>query len=329
MIGAYAPERVDCMKAETGRTIGIAGAGVMGSSLAQIFAGRGYDVLIYDIGEEPLEKSRRLISLNQQTLVEQGELTADASGQLQKRLKFSCDMADFAPADFVLEAVVERMDIKHDFWGRLSKVVREDAILTSNTSGLSISEIAEAVKNPARFAGMHWVNPPHLVPLVEVIKGARTSDETARAVCDMAAAVGQKPVLVKKDVPGFILNRIQFSVLREAMYIVDNGIADIEDVDNVLKYGLGMRYAAIGPFETADLGGLDTFYNISCYLFADLSDAKSPSALLCDLAQNGHYGVKSKKGFYDYSGGRDEAAIRRRDRLFIKLAKCLYGNDSE
>ncbi|MDR0491066.1 MAG: 3-hydroxyacyl-CoA dehydrogenase family protein, partial [Oscillospiraceae bacterium] len=200
----------------------------------------------------------------------------------------------------------------------------EDAILTSNTSGLSLTEIAKAVKKPERFCGMHWVNPPHIVPLVEVIKGEKTSDATADAVYENAVSVGKKPIIVKKDVPGFVLNRIQFAILRESMNIVENGIASIEDVDNSLKYGLGMRYAAIGPFETADFGGLDTFYNIASYLFADLSDRKTVNDMLSDLFNSESYGVKSGKGFYDYSNGKDKEAIRRRDKMFIKLAECLY-----
>ena len=306
------------------KTIGIAGAGVMGSSFAQIFAEYNYEIIMYDIAYEAFKKSQKLIELNQRTLVEQGALTQEQSYAIQKRIQFSCDMKTLADADFIIEAIIEKMEIKHSFWGELSKLMRDDAIVTSNTSGLSLTEIAQAVKNPERFAGMHWVNPPHLIPLVEVICANQTSANTAKVVYDLAAAIGQKPVMVKKDVPGFILNRIQFAVLREAMHIVDSGIANIEDVDNVFKYGLGIRYTAIGPLETADLGGLDTFYDISSYLLADLCDAKQPSTLLRDLVQHGNMGVKSGKGFYDYADGKDKEAIRRRDMLIIKLAKCLW-----
>jgi 3-hydroxybutyryl-CoA dehydrogenase len=124
-----------------------------------------------------------------------------------------------------------------------------------------------------------------------------------------------------------VLNRLQFAVLRESMHIVESGIASIEDVDNTLKYGLGMRYAAIGPFETADLGGLDTFHNIASYLFADLSDRKDVNDMLADRFKAGEFGVKSAKGFYDYSGGKDKEAIRRRDKMFIKLTECLFSDD--
>ena len=170
---------------------------------------------------------------------------------------------------------------------------------------------------------MHWVNPPHIVPLVEVIKAEKTSYATVDAVCANAMSVGKKPIKVK-DAPGFALNRLQFAILREAMHIVESGIASMEDVDNAFKYGLGMRYAAIGPFETADLGGLDTFYNISSYLFADLSDRKDVNDILANLYNDGNYGVKNGKGFYDYSEGKDKIAIQNRDKMFLKLKECLY-----
>jgi 3-hydroxybutyryl-CoA dehydrogenase len=302
----------------------IAGAGVMGASMAQIYAQYGYSVKIYDVFPEGLKKGQELIAINQETAVTEGKLTADQSKDLLARISFTGDIECFKEGDYVVECIFERMDIKHDFWAKASAVAPKDAILTSNTSGLSLTEIAKVVESPERFCGMHWVNPPHIVPLVEVIQGQKTSDATVDAVYNNALSVGKKPIKVK-DAPGFVLNRLQFALLREAMYIVENGIASIEDVDNSLKYGLGMRYAAIGPFETADLGGLDTFYNIASYLFADLSDRKDVNPMLADLFNEKSYGVKSCKGFYDYSNGKDKEAIQRRDTMFLKLKECLWG----
>jgi len=301
----------------------IAGAGVMGASMAQIYAQYGYDVTIYDVFPEGLSKGEALIALNQETAVATGKLTAGQSSDLLARISFTGDLECFKEGEYVVECIFERMDIKHDFWAKASAIAPKDAVLTSNTSGLSLTEMAKAVELPERFCGMHWVNPPHIVPLVEVIRGEKTNDATVDAVYANALSVGKKPIKVK-DAPGFVLNRLQFAVLREAMHIVENGIASIEDVDNTLKYGLGMRYAAIGPFETADLGGLDTFYNIASYLFADLSDRKDVNDMLADLFKAESYGVKSCKGFYDYSDGKDKEAIRRRDTMFLKLAECLY-----
>ena len=301
----------------------IAGAGVMGASMAQIYAQYGYTVKIYDVFPEGLEKGKALIALNQETAVAEGKLTAEQSAELQSRISFTGEIDCFKDGDYVVECIFERMDIKHEFWAKASAIAPKDAILTSNTSGLSLTEMAKAVVLPERFCGMHWVNPPHIVPLVEVIQAEKTSDATVDAVYANALSVGKKPIKVK-DALGFVLNRLQFAILREAMYIVESGIASIEDVDNSFKYGLGMRYAAIGPFETADLGGLDTFYNIASYLFADLSDRKDVNPMLADLFNAGSYGVKSCKGYYDYSDGKDKEAIRRRDKMFLKLKECLY-----
>lgn len=304
----------------------IAGAGLMGASMAQIFAKYDYIVTLYDIFEAGIEKGKELIRINQMASIEEGDLTKEASMQLLSNISYSMDMECFRSADYVIEAIVENMDVKKKFWSSVSEITSEDAVLTSNTSGLSITGIGESVKNPERFAGMHWVNPPHIIPLVEVIAGDETAEETLTIVKEVAESIHKMPVLVKKDVNGFILNRLQFSVLREALYIVENGIASPEDVDNVMKYGLGMRYAAIGPFETVDLGGLDTFYKVGSYLFRELSDQKEVPALLEKIYQNGDYGTKTGKGFYDYSNGKAENAIEKRDKDFIKLSKCLYDN---
>ena len=172
---------------------------------------------------------------------------------------------------------------------------------------------------------MHWINPPHLIPLIEVIQGKKTDDETAAAIRDMALAVEKKPVIVQ-DAPGFALNRIQLAVLRECLHIVEQGIATPEAVDDVMKYGLGMRYACLGPFEVCDLGGLDIFYNIASYLFEDLADEKAPFGMLADRFEKGQYGVKTAAGFYDYAGGKDAEKIKYRDRMFTKISKCLFNS---
>lgn len=308
------------------KNIVIAGAGLMGASMGQVFAQYGYNIILYDIVEEGIQKGKNLIAINQEISIKEGMITGEQSADLLKRISFSTDKNCFKKADYVIEAILENLSVKQKFWAEVSAMAPEDTVLASNTSGLSITEIAEAVKIPERFAGMHWVNPPHIVPLVEIIVGEKTSQETVEIVRNLALSIHKKPVMVKKDAKGFILNRLQYALLREAIYIVENGIADIEDVDNVMKYGLGMRYAALGPFETVDLGGLDTFYTISGYLFADLSDEKCTSKILKKLYEENAYGTKTGRGFYDYSNGRDEEVIKKRDKDFIKLVKCLYSD---
>ena len=303
--------------------LSVAGAGTMGASLAQTFALFGYDVKVFDIYETALEKAKRLVDLNQETWIKQGIVTQTQSDDLKKKIVYTNDLQALKNSDFLIEAILENLDIKHKFWKEVSALVRPDAILCSNTSGLSITAIAEAVEHPERFAGMHWMNPPHIIPLIEVIQAKLTSDETIQVVYDFALELKKKPVKVK-DAPSFVLNRIQQAILREALYIVQEGIATPEGVDDVMKYALGFRYAAFGPFEICDLGGLDIHNNISKYTFPDLCDAKEPFGLIKDCVDNNNLGVKTGKGFYDYSNGRDAEVIRYRDTMFTKLAKTLF-----
>lgn len=305
------------------KKIVIAGSGTMGSSMGEAFAKYGYKVVLYDIFDEALAKSEKLIKLNLETLLKEKVISREKHDEMLQNISFSKDKNTFADADFVVEAILENIKIKHEFWSEISNIVREDVVLCSNTSGLSISCIAEVINRPERFCGMHWINPPHLIPLIEIIKGDKTDDKSIKMVKDIAIELGKKPV-VSKDAPGFILNRIQFAIMREALHIVKSGIADKNAVDDVMKYGLGMRYACLGPFQVADLGGLDIFYNIASYLFEDLADNKDVFGMLKDCKENNRLGVKSRAGFYDYSGGKDDEIIRYRDEMFTKISELLF-----
>ncbi len=314
------------MKLENIKKIGIAGAGTMGSGIAQIFAQKGYEVVITDVAEKFLENAKKIILINQSNLIEENIITKEEAEDSLKNISYTTDKKAFADADVIIEAIIEKMDIKQDFWEEVEAIAKEDAILATNTSGLSITKICKKVKNKGRFVGMHWWNPPHIIPLIELIKGAETADEIVELLTKLVQKIGKQSVVVQKDVNGFIGNRIQFAVFREALKIVEDGIATVEDVDKAMKYGPGFRYPVLGPFETADLGGLDTFYYISSYLFNELSDAKEPTPILQELMDNKALGVKSGKGFYDYSDGKDKEAMRRRDKNFFKMLKHIHNN---
>ena len=200
-----------------------------------------------------------------------------------------------------LNPFLERLDVKQDFWVKAEAVVSPDCILATNTSGLSINKIFANCKDKTRACGMHWFNPPHIVPLIEVINNDETKQEIADTVYQLSLKIGKKPIYVKKDALGFIGNRIQAAILREAVYIVEQGIGDYKDVDGAMKYGLGFRYACLGPCEVVDQGGLDVHHHIATYLWEDLSDAKYPQVNFEAIYQAGNYGVKTGKGFYDYS----------------------------
>ena len=301
----------------------VAGAGTMGASLAQVYARAGWDTVLYNRSASGLERAKNLIRLNQESFVKEEILTAQESEDLLARIKMTTEKADFADAALVVENIVEDLDAKQEFWGEISQIVPEDALLATNTSGLHITDIAKACKYPERFMGQHWLNPPHLLPLCEIIAGEKTSPENVQKMRTLVESLDKQPVVVA-DINGFIINRIQFALLREALHIVDIGAATFEDVDTVLKAGMGLRYAALGPFGVADFGGLDTFDHINSYLNAELDDSKVGNKRLHEMVKAGKLGVKSGQGFYDYSGDKADAAIRERDRLYIELAKVLY-----
>ncbi len=314
------------MKAEDIKKIGVAGGGTMGSGIAQIFAQNGYDVVVVDLAEKFLENTKRIIHLNQKTLINEGLLTEKEAQDALKHISFSTEKKAFKDADLIIEAIIEKMGIKQDYWAEVESIAKNDCIFATNTSGLSINGISEKVINKKRFIGMHWWNPPHIIPLIELIKADETSEETVETLQQIVDKIGKESVVVLKDVNGFIGNRIQFAVYREALKIVEEGIATVEDVDKAMKYGPGFRYPVLGPFETADLGGLDTFYYISSYLFNELSAEKNPTKLQQELMDNSVFGVKSGKGWYDYSDGKGDEAMARRDENFYKMLKHIHNS---
>jgi len=298
----------------------VAGAGTMGTSLARVFAAAGMDVTLWNRSEAGLERAGRSIEGNPEA--------SGSGGRRNPKITMTTKEACFAEAEFVIENISENMEAKKEFYRRIGPMLPLTCIVTTNTSGLSVTELASVVEFPQRFCGMHWINPADIIPLVEVVSGDRTSEETARSVSDLAMRLGKKPIRTK-DVPGFVLNRLQFAVLREALHIVECGAAGVEDVDNAMKYGLGLRYACLGPFETADLGGLDVFCGIADYLFADLDAGKETPDMLRRLKESGRLGLKSGKGFYDYSGDRAARVVDERNRKLLALKEALFRDGRE
>jgi len=306
------------------KKIGIAGAGTMGSGIAQIFARKGYKVVVTDIKEEFLEKSRKLVDIFNSSLIEEGIMSEGEIEKVISNISYSTSKGEFKDCDLIIEAIVEKMDIKQDYWREVEEIAPADALFATNTSGLSINGISTKLVDKTRFIGMHFWNPPHIIPLVELIRGDQTSNETVEVLKELLLIIDKEPVVVQKDAPGFIGNRLQFAAFREALHIVNEGIATFEDVDKAMRFGPGFRYPIIGPLQTADLGGLDTFYYISSYLFNELSDMKEPPQVLKERMESQKLGVKSKEGFYDYSNGKDEEAIKRRDKMFFKMLKYIH-----
>ncbi len=301
--------------------VAIAGAGVMGSSIAQYFAERGLEVIVYDIVQASLGKIEQTVCENQQLLIERGTLSPAQAAEARARIKTTGSLEDFAEADLVIEAIIEKMEIKQDFFCKLEQYCRPDTIFATNTSGLSVNGICEKMKTGERFIGANWWTPAHIVPLIEIVRADVTSDETAKRLYDFFESIGKKPILINREVKGFVGNRIQFAVMREAMNIVENGYASCEDVDRVLHYGLGLRYAVLGLFRTADFGGIDTFCHISDNLFSDLSTRTDANDMIRKLYEEKKLGIKTGEGFYRYTPESIRESLRSRDEQLLDILK--------
>lgn len=300
------------------KKITIAGAGRMGYLLAEIAAKHGFEVDLYNRGEKGLQRALRLIDLDLETAVEEGDLLKEEKDTIRHKINGTCEKDCFKNTDFVIESIIEDMTQKQKFLQEISQLVPDDTIITSNSSGLSITEMAFPVNRPERFCGMHWWNPPNIVPLVEITKGEKTSDETALITEDLCRKLGKVPVIVKKDVKGFIGNRLQYALLREALYLVKSGVATYEDIDIAVKNSIGMRYACIGPFETIDFNGVDIFNNVSKYMFGELDNTTEPPALFEEMIEKNQIGIRTGQGFYQYMDG-EQAAVKRRDEAFKRV----------
>ena len=301
------------------RRVGVVGAGTMGAGIAELFAEAGYAVLWYNRSAAGLQRGLARVRSNQQALLHHKILTPTDAEAALARLAPTAELEALAPAELISESVAEDLAVKREVWGTLERYCPPEAILTTNTSGLPIAAIAAALAHPARFAGMHFANPPHLMPLVEIIKGHGTADATCELLLALAHRLHKQPVFVRKDVPGFIANRLHLALLREVLHLIDAGIASPADIDTAVKNGLGLRWAFTGPVEFMDLAGLDLSRAICGYLFPVLSDTKAPSQVLLDLVAAGKLGAKSGAGFYEYPGDRAQRIIDDRDDNLLKL----------
>ena len=296
----------------------------MGSGIALSCARAGRDVRIVDIDPRVTEQGLTRIASSAKSLVQVGLMTGKDSKLSLKRIHATQEMAEVTEgADLVIEAAPEKVDVKKRVFGELDRLCPAHTVLASNTSSFRISEIAEATQRPEKVIGTHWMNPPYLLPLVEVVPSNRTSDETVGTTMEFLVSLGKRPV-VCKDTPGFLVNRMQTALLVEAASIVEKGVASIEDIDMVWKYHLGPRYCYVGPLELMDMFGLDTEFSQYSYIYENLGDPKfRPPDLLKQMVERNELGVKTGKGFYDYTNKNVELMTRERDRRFTKLLRFL------
>lgn len=290
------------MQAKDIKVIAVVGAGFIGPGIAQIFASAGYDVYMMDIRNEILEKAVNSIRSNLSTMAKKGVIQESDIKPTLRRLKTTTLISKAATeAQLVIEAVSEKLELKQKVFVELDQLCPPPTILSSNTSVISITEIASKARRRERILGTHFWNPPFLIPLVEVIKAKDTSEEAMETIYQCLKNAGKHPVKVLKDVPGFIGNRLQHALWREAISIVQNGIADPASVDDVIKKGFGIRLPVLGPLENADMVGLDLTLAIHDYILRHIESSPDPSPILQEKVNKGELGFKTGKGFYNWS----------------------------
>jgi 3-hydroxybutyryl-CoA dehydrogenase len=312
------------MKLSQIKRVAVIGAGIMGHGFAQIFAQKRFFVFLYDIDEKILKSALARIGAGLDTFIGHGMIRPKEKKAALERISVTTNLEEaVSKADFVLEAIPEIMDLKKETFAKLDRLAPSHAILASNTSGLSITEMGSVTQRPEKTIIVHGINPPTIIPVVEIVRGEKTADETAELCYQLLLKLGKRPVRVLKEVPGFLFNRLQLALWREALYCLENGIAMAEDIDNVVKAGYGFRLANLGPLETSDFGGLDTFYRLAQHLFPSLSAAQSAPPVVEKLVQAGKLGVKTGEGFYSYPPAVARKKIKQRDQRLLQQLKLF------
>lgn len=301
----------------------VLGAGLMGVPAGLVFALAGYRVQLIETNPRRRDSAVPRLTGLLDFLVSHDLVEGAAAGQALPRVSVHPAIEEVVtpavtPPALIIETVYEDLEVKRLALAAAERVLTADVLMCSVTSGLSISALGQCLQHPERFCGAHFWNPPHLIPLVEVIYGAHTSDQTVNVICAMLTAVGKKPVVVHRDVPGFIGNRLQHALQREAMAIVSAGIASAADVDQVVTQGFGRRLGVVGPLAICDLAGLDLVLDVDSYLLRDLDASPEPSPLLARLVEQGKLGVRTLEGFHRWTQEEVTATLGRRDAALIR-----------
>ena len=309
------------------RQITVMGAGLMGHGIAQVFAQKDYSVTLYDLNRTILERALYQIRTNLETFVEVGLESKERVEIILSNIRTSVDLEEAVKeAHFVIEAAPEDLALKINLFEELDRYCPRRAILASNTSTLPLSEIGKKVEKKERLVITHWFNPPYIIPVVEVVRGETTGQEVFEVSSQLMEKIGKRPIKILKDIPGFLINRVQTTMFREILSLLERGVAGPEDIDAAVKGSFGLRLAVLGPLATMDMGGLDVLYRGMKYLYRFLDNSVEVQKLLEDKIRRGEFGLKTGKGFFQY---RQEEALtsltysKERDKKLLSLLKTL------
>jgi len=317
------------MTIEPVKSVSVLGAGVMGQGIAQSFAMGGYPVYLYDIAEDILEVAHAHIEDNLRLFFEAGIIQSDDIKDCLGCIKISDNLKkSVSESDLVIEAVPEKMEIKQNLFYEIEKYCSEKTILATNTSHLKLADIFTNVKLKNRTLATHWFNPPQIIPTVEVVKHKWTDAAAMDLTHKVLKQIGKEPVKIYKDIQGFLVNRILLAMAREVLDLYEKGVASADDIDRAVKGSVGFRYACIGPLRTIDLGGVDGWLDACYKLFPLINSSTSPPKSLEMLIEQGHTGIHSGEGFYQYASQFREKSIdpiiSERDKTMFMLLKSLY-----
>ncbi|PKM76842.1 MAG: 3-hydroxybutyryl-CoA dehydrogenase [Firmicutes bacterium HGW-Firmicutes-15] len=280
------------------KMIAVLGAGIMGAGIAQVAAEAGYSVILRDLQNSLVRDGLTTIENNLDKRIIKGELNKDMRSAILNRIHGTIDLAELKDVDLVIEAVVENIAVKKQIFTELDNICSEDTILATNTSSLSITEIASSTRSADRILGLHFLNPVSQMKLVEIVKGMETSDATVNIACEFVSRIGKEYLVVNRESPGFIVNRILVPYINEAIFVYGEGLADQASIDKAMKLGAGMT---MGPLEMADMIGLDTLYAVLLVFYNEFRDPKyRPHTVLSTMIRAGYLGKKSGRGFYNY-----------------------------
>jgi|SRR5699024_2468098 len=300
--------------------ITIIGSGTMGHSIALSLAGGGLSAKVYCINNKAAKDAEQEVKKKLKTMTAHQVITDIDEESIFKYIQFTTNLEDaLSGTSFIIEAITENLNLKRKLFDDISGYLNEDTVLASNTSGFLPSELSQNYKYPEQFAVAHFWNPAHLIPLVEIVPSVKTSEKTVQRIKILLEKINKKPIVLKKEITGFIGNRLQYAMFREAQYLLDNGYADKEDIDASVTHSIGRRYPVTGPLMTADMGGLDVFSAISDYLFKELSSQEQSGETISNLVNQGKFGIKNGEGFYEWNQEFSERVNRERDRVLLNF----------